>query len=203
MVLGPDFAVYAVHAAFWGGFGVTRAVLRSRAGNARGTAASSAPVADEAKTAPHSRALVGLHMLAFGVMYFGLGDAVIPDRVPRWFVGQRFVSSAVVLLGGALAAWSLVYFRSWRFRAKVERGHELATGGPFRLLRHPIYMGLNLLALGTAIWVPTPALWASVALMVLGSDLRARSEEKLLRDAFGETYASYCGRTRRFVPGIY
>ncbi len=49
--------------------------------------------------------------------------------------------------------WALDYFRSWRFRAKLDEGHQLATGGPFRLLRHPIYMGLNLLALGSAFWV--------------------------------------------------
>ena len=54
-------------------------------------------------------------------------------------------------------------FRSWRFRATLDKGHQLATGGPFSLLRHPIYMGLNLLALGRAIWVPTLTLWIAVS----------------------------------------
>jgi protein-S-isoprenylcysteine O-methyltransferase Ste14 len=39
--------------------------------------------------------------------------------------------------------------------------------------------------------------------MVLGSDLRARAEERLLTGTFGETYATYCRRTARFVPGLY
>jgi protein-S-isoprenylcysteine O-methyltransferase Ste14 len=100
-------------------------------------------------------------------------------------------------------SWALEYFRSWRFRAKLDAGHQLATGGPFRLLRHPIYMGLNLLAIGSAIWVPTPLLWTAVGVMLIGSDLRARGEERVLLAAFGDAYREYCARTRRFVPGVY
>ena len=100
-------------------------------------------------------------------------------------------------------AWALVYFRSWRFRAKLDERHQLATGGPFRIVRHPIYMGLNMLALGTALWVPTAIVWAGCVLMAIGSDLRARAEETLLASAFGPVYHEYRKRTRRFVPGIY
>ena len=99
--------------------------------------------------------------------------------------------------------WALVYFRSWRFRATLDNGHQLATAGPFRILRHPIYMGLNLLALGTALWVPTAIVWTAFVLMAIGSDLRARAEEILLKQAFDPAYGEYCARTRRFVPGIY
>src|SRR5205814_46357 len=103
----------------------------------------------------HSRALMALHMTAFGVMYFGVAQAVLPQRVPEWFPGQRVAGTAVIAIGAAMMVWARVYFRSWRFRAKLDRGHELATGGPFRWVRHPIYLGLTLLALGTALWVPT------------------------------------------------
>jgi len=61
----------------------------------------------------------------------------------------------------------------------------------------------NLLALGTALWVPTAIVWAAFVLMAIGSDLRARAEETLLRQAFDSSYREYCARTRRFVPGIY
>jgi protein-S-isoprenylcysteine O-methyltransferase Ste14 len=64
-------------------------------------------------------------------------------------------------------------------------------------------MGLNLLALGTAIWVPTTLVWAGFILMAVGSDLRARAEEPLLVGAFGHTYREYMARTRRFIPGVY
>ena len=79
----------------------------------------------------------------------------------------------------------------------MDADHALA------LVHHPIHAGLNLLALGSAIWVPTPTLWIAVGLMVIGSDLRGRAEERLLASAFGQRYRDYCHRTRRFVPGIY
>jgi protein-S-isoprenylcysteine O-methyltransferase Ste14 len=161
------------------------------------------PTNQEARSAPHSRSLLALHMLAFGVMYFGVANAVIPDRVPEWFPGQRIVGSLVILSGSALMAAARAAFHSWRFRAQLDAGHQLATGGPFRLVRHPIYLGLDLLALGTAVWIPSPLVWIGVLLMVLGSDLRARAEEKLLVHAFGAAYTEYASRTRGFIPGVY
>ena len=70
-------------------------------------------------------------------------------------------------------------------------------------MRHPIYMGLNLLALGSAIWVPSIVLWIAAAWMAVGSDLRGRAEEEILDETFGAAYREYCGRVRRFIPGIY
>jgi protein-S-isoprenylcysteine O-methyltransferase Ste14 len=62
---------------------------------------------------------------------------------------------------------------------------------------------MNLLALGTAVWLPTILTWSAVVLMVIGSDLRGRAEEGVLRAAFGDQYREYCSRTKRFLPGIY
>jgi protein-S-isoprenylcysteine O-methyltransferase Ste14 len=197
-----DFQIYTVHWTFWGAFGLTRVILRRR-DRKDSRAADTAPISQQGTTAPFSRALLAFHALAFGLMYFGIGYAVIPGRVPNWFPGQRVAATLVIAGGAALIVSALVYFRSWRFRATLDKGHQLATGGPFRILRHPIYMGLNLLALGTALWVPTPIVWAAFVLMAIGSDLRARAEETVLKQAFGPSYREYCARTRRFVPGIY
>jgi len=142
-------------------------------------------------------------MVAFAVMYAGIGNAVLPDRVPEWFPGHRLLGAVIIAIGAAMMCWALVYFQSWRFRAALTAEHQLATGGPFRYVRHPIYLGLDLLALGSALWVPTPLLWISVVLMLLGSDLRGRAEERLLSGRFGEEYTSYLARTRRFIPGVY
>lgn len=196
-----DYLIYVVHAIAWGAFGITRLILRgldSAKSSSEPAFNSTAP-----RTAPFSRALVAFHMLGFGILYFGLGQAVIGGRAPQLFPFQRPVGTLVILAGAALMCWAMAYFRSWRFRAKLEAGHELATGGPFGLMRHPIYMGINLLALGTALWVPSAIEIIAAILLIAGSDLRARLEEKLLADAFGERYRIYMGRTKRFVPGIY
>ena len=197
-----DFLLYYVHTAFWTAFGVTRLILRVREPKPT-RAPEPAPPALEQRTARFSRAVLAFHALAFGLMYFGIGNAVIPGRVRIWFSGQRVVGSIVIVAGAALMVWALLYFQSWRFRAKLDVEHQLACGGPFRVLRHPIYMGLNLLALGSAIWVPTLLVWAAFVLMTIGSDLRARVEEALLTQAFGSRYREYCARTSRFIPGVY
>jgi len=198
----PDATVFSVHWAFWGAFGVTRVIFRIR-DRKNSPAVSPAPAVQQETAAPFSRALLAFHSLAFAVMYFGMFNAVIPGRVPAWFPGQRVAGTLVIAAGAALMMWALVSFRSWRFRAAVDADHQLATGGPFRIMRHPIYMALNLLALGTAIWVPTPIVWTGFVLMAIGSDLRARAEEPLLLRAFGPSYQKYCARTRRFIPGLY
>ena len=198
----PDFAIFTVHWMFWGAFGLTRVILRIRDRN-HSAAADTAPTPQQGIAAPFSRALVAFHGLAFAVMYSGTAYAVLSGRVPFWFPGQRVAGSLVIAGGAALVVSALVSFRSWRFRAALDKNHQLATGGPFRILRHPIYMGLNLLALGTALWVPTAIVWAGFVWMAIGGDLRARAEEALLTQAFGSSYQDYCARTRRFVPGLY
>jgi protein-S-isoprenylcysteine O-methyltransferase Ste14 len=201
-VPGTDYAIYSVHTVFWWSFVVTRLILQWRE-RRRPVSAETAPVVRDVHTAPHARVLIAFHAVAFGLMYAGLGYAIGTESVPRWFPGQRVAGALVIVCGAALTVWALVYFQSWRFRATLDSDHVLATGGPFRLLRHPIYMALNLLALGSAIWAPTPVLWASVVLMAVGSDLRGRAEETLLTEVFGARYREYCARTSRFIPGVY
>jgi protein-S-isoprenylcysteine O-methyltransferase Ste14 len=198
-----DFYMYTMHTVFWSAFGVTRLVLRWRKRHDVPETGPATGGERPDREAPFSRALLVFHMLAFATMYFGIGNAVIPGRVPIWFDGQRMAGSLVIVGGAALASAALVYFRSWRFRAALDQDHELATAGPFRVIRHPIYMGLNLLALGSAIWVPTPSMWAAVVLMVIGGGVRARAEETLLDRVFGRAYAEYRARTHRFMPFIY
>jgi protein-S-isoprenylcysteine O-methyltransferase Ste14 len=197
-----DMRLYAVHGTFWTAFGVTLLALRIIYGG-EPKESQPAPVAAESHTAGHSRALIAFHSIAFAVMYFGIAIAVFGHRVPVWFESQRAVGTGVIAVGVVLMVSAMVHFRSWRFRATLDKGHQLATGGPFRILRHPIYMALNLLALGSAIWVPSPILLVAVILMAIGGVLRGRAEERILLEAFGDSYRAYCGRTARFLPYVY
>lgn len=189
-----------MHSVFWAAFGVP--ILVSRAGRRKQPPAQGGIQAEREDAAPHSRALIFAHSLAFMTLYAGLWPA-LGGQSAGLFPGQPLAGALVIGLGAALCCWAVLSFGSWRFRAAVDAGHELATGGPFRFLRHPIYMALNLLALGTALWFPIPMLWVAFVLMVIGSDLRARAEESLLLRSFGEVYTTYCQRTARFVPGVY
>lgn len=198
-----DIRIYVAHAVFWvifaiGDLAARRVVRKSDAPRVPPPSGSAEPL-----RAPRAGLLVAIHMVAFALMYSGIGNAVFGRRLPATTTLVRALGAAVIVAGALFAAWARMSFASWRFRAQLDAGHQLATGGPFRIVRHPIYAALDLLALGTALWIPTPMTWTGAALMIVGGDLRARGEEPLLERAFGDEYRAYMQRTPRFIPGIY
>jgi protein-S-isoprenylcysteine O-methyltransferase Ste14 len=199
----PDLLLCVVHAALWVSFGTTRLFLRFRASDS-GIPSPGTLATSQDYTAPFSQTVLVFHVLGIAVFYFGIANAALSRRMPLWFPGQRIVGALVIALGAALISWAVASFRSfWRFTAKLDQGHELATNGAFGLLRHPIYSGMNLVALGSAVWAPTAIVWIGFVFIALGSELRSRSEESVLRPAFGSAYAEYSKRTKKFIPYIY
>ena len=80
---------------------------------------------------------------------------------------------------------------AWSFVPKADQGTGLVTTGPYRLVRHPIYLGLALLAMGEALAFSSwPALMIVLSGIVPTFAWRARAEEKLLSRTFGERYAA-------------
>ena len=198
-----DYFIYLCHDIFWISFFVMRFFVRRREARKSQPSKPELFVSHE-KSARFSRILVVLHGGGFFVMYGGIATALFGHRsVPYWFPGQRVAGAAIIFAGTVLTCSALFCFRSWRIRAKLDEGHQLTTIGPFRIIRHPIYAGFDLLALGSAVWIPTRIMWLAVIAMTIGGDLRARSEEILLRDVFGSAYREYCSRTKRFLPGLY
>jgi protein-S-isoprenylcysteine O-methyltransferase Ste14 len=94
--------------------------------------------------------------------------------------------------------------KEWSLTARLVEGHKLATSGPYAYVRHPIYTGMlgMLVATGLAFshWV---ALLAAVPIFFLGTIIRIRSEERLLRGAFGDQFEDYTRRVPAIVPGLY
>lgn len=186
--------LWIIHFLFWWPF-----ILRGQVERMKGTGAHLGEVKHR-----HPRAveLVAVHSVGVFLMYFGIGDGAAKG-MGREFGAPMVVGGLLIFAGSALARWTIQTFRSWRLRAELTEHHVLETGGPYRYLRHPIYMAMNLLALGTAVWIPN--VWTALGLVVtvVGSDLRARAEEGLLVTAFGDEYRAYMARVRRFVPGVY
>ena len=207
-MLSFDVRVYAMHGLFWLAFALGDLGARYRTGRVS-TAPPIPAAADDADRppleAPHARLLVAVHMLAFALMYAGIGQAVFGGRAMMSLMPRplQVAGALVILAGGVLVGLARLAFSSWRFRARLDAGHQLATGGPFRFVRHPIYAGLDLLAIGSALWMPTTLTILGALTMALGGELRARAEEPLLKHAFGDAYREYRRRTKRFIPGLY
>jgi len=115
----------------------------------------------------------------------------------------QWVGLGLMASGLGLMAWAYLVFRSFRLLPKIEAGHELCEDGPFARLRHPIYCGINLFYLGTFCLVPRLFLFVQVLVNMVSFDVRARAEERILAQAFGDQYRRYAARTRRFIPGRY
>jgi protein-S-isoprenylcysteine O-methyltransferase Ste14 len=94
--------------------------------------------------------------------------------------------------------------QQWALAARLVEGHNLITEGPYSWVRNPIYTGMfgMLLATGLAVsrWIVLPA---AIVLFAIGTVIRVRSEEKLLREAFGPQFEEYTRRVPAVLPGIY
>lgn len=191
--------VCGLHVLFWAPF-----VIRGRVDRASGRRRPG----PAAHRAPGASLVVWLHGVAVAAMYVGLGLGLFAGGrrelgSPELDLALSLAGVLAVLGATALVAWTMLVFRSWRLRAELDAAHELCTSGPFRWVRHPIYAAMLALAIGTACLVPTALAAVAVVLMAATGDFRARAEERLLLAAFGDRYAEYAGRTRRFVPGLY
>jgi protein-S-isoprenylcysteine O-methyltransferase Ste14 len=136
-------------------------------------------------------------VLAFVLLrVFGTGDAAVHAPPVR-------ALGAVLFLGGlALAVWARVHLgRNWGMPMTEKDEPELVTSGPYRWVRHPIYSGILLATLGTAL--ATNLYWL-VAFAVAGTYFlySARVEEKLLSSSFPTAYPSYRARSKMLIPFV-
>lgn len=110
----------------------------------------------------------------------------------------------LALAGAALVLWSRVELGSaWSFVPMANQDAGLVTTGPYRFVRHPIYLGLSILAMGQAIAFSSwPAIAVVFCAIVPTFAWRAWAEERLLADTIGERYAAYRKQTRMIIPGF-
>jgi len=125
-----------------------------------------------------------------------LGRHVLPaDRFTGW------AGVAMVLAGLAFAIWARRHLgRNWSGAVALKDGHALIRSGPYRLVRHPIYAGLLLALLGTAVAIGEWRGLLGLALALAGILRRMGAEDALMAETFGDAYLDYRSRTRALVP---
>jgi protein-S-isoprenylcysteine O-methyltransferase Ste14 len=113
------------------------------------------------------------------------------------------VADAIVLAGLAVMLWARVILgRNWSADVALKEGHELVTSGPYRWVRHPIYSGLLLMALGWAVWRGRYSGFWGLAVLLLLFWIKARAEEQLMIQHFGDAYRSYKARVKALIPYV-
>ena len=155
------------------------------------------------RESPLSRALHIVPLVIAATLLF-------QPRSPVPILGERIVApgpwtfwiGAAVLFAGLLfTVWARVHLgRNWSATVTVKEDHELVTDGPYRWVRHPIYTGLLLGFVGSAI---ARAEWrgvVAVALAFFALWRKLRLEERWMREQFGQAYADYARRVAALVP---
>ena len=139
----------------------------------------------------------GFYLLfAHHVRHSWLLQPILPQA--PWVQGLGIGITAAGLL---VAVWARLYLAgNWSGTVTVKVGHELVRSGPYRWVRHPIYSGILLAVLGTAL--ERGQLRGAIALVLIyaGFLLKIRKEEQFMNDAFGARYDEYRRTTGILIP---
>ena len=154
--------------------------------------------------------LVWTAELAFcvGDGFDGLSDLVstMGDIIkrPRSLSVQVLVGFALIVIGFVILL--VAHLTIGRFHAStlvIRKDHQLITHGIYRFSRHPIYLGVIIVAMGIPVYSSSlDGLLIMSALIPIFLN-RIRMEERLLIDEFGDAYLRYKETTRKLIPFIY
>jgi protein-S-isoprenylcysteine O-methyltransferase Ste14 len=152
--------------------------------------------------------------------------AIIVNKASRWGVLLQLVSFtllwqghfwtrslppwrlavSVVLFGFAIAlSWSSSRALAGQLRVDAALGadHHLVRSGAYALVRNPIYTSMLLVICATGVIVTAWRLFVpAVILFVMGTEIRVRSEEKLLASRFGEDFQAYRRKVPAYIPFV-
>jgi protein-S-isoprenylcysteine O-methyltransferase Ste14 len=146
--------------------------------------------------------LTGLRVLIFVAFYIVVRDVGLRGHSFRPGPVMASIGLLLFLLGLALAVWARLYIgRNWGTPMSRKEEPELVTTGPYRLIRHPIYSGLILAMIGTAL---ATTLYGLIAVAVLSAFFiySATREEAYLTEQFQDTYRDYKHSTKMLIPFI-
>jgi protein-S-isoprenylcysteine O-methyltransferase Ste14 len=122
--------------------------------------------------------------------------------MPAW---PRLLAAAILAAPSIALAWSAVHNLGKQFRvtAGLYVDHELVQSGAYGVIRHPIY-GTLLGMLIVSMLAVTRVEWMAplIAMFLVGTEIRVRTEDGLLESRFGEEFRRYRQRVRAYIPFV-
>lgn len=184
-------------------YGLIAAFIASERFLRQGEAATSLEeeAADKGTTKGIGTALgAGIVMLLLAPLLNRRHIGKLPGRWRLFPVGVAAMVTGLLLRGWSNRVLGAAYTRTLR----VAQDQHIIQDGPYRVVRHPGYLGTLLVWVGAAV-----ALGNGIAVAIVGGLLlrayarRIQAEERMLVDTFGDEYRRYATRTRRLVPFVY
>jgi len=147
------------------------------------------------------------HRIPLGLSYFLLADwhlpplmnlSVTPDA--DW---SRATGDLVCVLGLFVTLWARwTLAGNWSSDVTFKQGHELIRTGPYRFVRHPIYTGILVMCLGTALDIGRFRCWLALPLMAMAFWIKIKQEERLMLQHFPDEYPAYQKQVKALVPFV-
>ena len=131
----------------------------------------------------------------FAIAYF----FPVPIDLP---MPVRLAGLAIAIASALFAAWGMWSLgKSYGIRMDLFEGHRLVTGGPYRLTRHPMYLGIVSFHVGATLAMESLLLLViTLAYVIPLTVMRIRAEDKVLAEGFGEEFRAFTGRVPALVP---
>jgi len=131
------------------------------------------------------------------------------SRDPQWVLSD-FLGLVVGFIGFCITLWSRYHLgKHWTGDVLVTKQHELIQSGPYAMVRHPMYTGLNTMCLGCALSAGFAMNWSAIlsklAWLVIFNynDRKSKSEEEILGKRFGKAWDDYKKKVPyRIYPGV-
>jgi len=135
------------------------------------------------------------------------------QRTAIGFLGARLISISstvsaigfvIALIGLAVALWARVCLGGyWSDKVVLQEGHQLIRSGPYAYTRHPIYSGVLLGVLGTALVLGQWRGTVAFLMLLVNYSIKARREERILAQEFGEEFESQREQTGFLLPKVH
>lgn len=157
------------------------------------------------KAKPWDMKLVRINLLVSIVAYIVAGLDAVRFGWSSVNTSLKIVGFILFIFGYILPFYALSNnpFASGTVRIQTERGHRVASGGPYRFVRHPMYVGAIVAAFGVPLFLGS--YWALIpgAVMALIFIYRTAREDQTLQDEL-KGYKEYAQKVRfRLLPGIW
>jgi len=138
---------------------------------------------------------------SYGRSYFS--PIVRMSQAAEWIVAAFAALIAIASTWFCFAA-ARSLGRQWALVARVIEGHELIRQGPYAVVRNPIYLAMLGMLIATGLIVNRwQGLVAATIVFMIGTEIRIRSEEKLLREALGSQFDEYAAEVPAFIPRAF
>ena len=144
-----------------------------------------------------------LIFVSLSILFASQGIPFLNKIIIRVSLAVNILSVMFSTLGLIVSVYSRIVLGSnWSGSAVIKKEHELVTKGPYKYVRHPIYFGIVLLYIGTAIATGNLGGIIGFMILIVEFSLKIKEEEKMMKRQFGKRYLYYMKSTKALIPWI-